>query len=41
MPQLAGNTGAMVDGRPLPLAAHGQYVRLGEESLTAKRSVSA
>ena len=34
VPQLSGNTGAMLDGRPLPLAAPGQYVRLDEEWLT-------
>lgn len=34
VPQLSGNTGAMVDGRPLPLAAPGQFLRLDEEWLT-------
>ncbi|PRY37175.1 serine/threonine protein kinase [Geodermatophilus tzadiensis] len=34
VPQLSGNTGAMIDGRPLPLAAPGQFVRLDEEWLT-------
>ena len=41
VPQLAGNTGAMVDGRPLPLAAPGQYVRLDDEWLAPVAAVSA
>ncbi len=34
VPQLSGNAGAMVDGRPLPLAAPGQFVRLDAEWLS-------
>jgi hypothetical protein len=41
VPQLSGNTGAMVDGRPLPLAAPGQFVRLDEEWLTPAAPTSA
>ncbi|MCZ2839926.1 BREX system serine/threonine kinase PglW [Modestobacter sp. VKM Ac-2985] len=33
VPQLAGNTGPMLDGRPLPLAAPGQFLRLDDEWL--------
>ncbi|MGH3902702.1 MAG: BREX system serine/threonine kinase PglW [Pseudonocardiaceae bacterium] len=35
VPQLAGTSGAVVDGRPLPLAAPGQFVRLDTEWLGA------
>ncbi|MGH3922394.1 MAG: hypothetical protein ACRDTT_05915, partial [Pseudonocardiaceae bacterium] len=35
VPQLAGTRGAVVDGRPLPLATPGQFVRLDAEWLGA------
>jgi serine/threonine protein kinase len=41
VPQLAGNTGPMVDGRPLPLAAPGQFVRLDDEWLTPAAPATA
>lgn len=41
VPQLSANTGPMVDGRPLPLAAPGQYLRLDEDWLTPAAPVSA
>lgn len=41
VPHLAGTTGAMIDGRPLPLAAPGQFLMLDAEWLAAARSVSA
>ena len=41
VPQLSGNTGPMIDGRPLPLAAPGQYLRLDEEWLTPAVPVNA
>jgi len=31
VPQLAGNHGPLIDGRPLPLAAPGQFLRLGAD----------
>jgi hypothetical protein len=33
VPQLAGTTGAVIDGRPLPLAAPGQFLMLDAEWL--------
>jgi serine/threonine protein kinase len=41
VPQLSGNTGAMIDGRPLPLAAPGQFVRLDEEWLVPAATAPA
>jgi len=35
VPQLLGNTGAVVDGRPLPLAAPGQFLRLDTDWINA------
>jgi serine/threonine protein kinase len=35
VPQLAGNTGAIIDRRPLPLAAPGQFMRLAPEWIVA------
>jgi serine/threonine protein kinase len=35
VPQLPGNQGAVIDGRPLPLAAPGQYFRLDAEWIDA------
>ena len=39
VPQLPGNQGAVIDGRPLPLAAPGQYFRLGSEWIDAQARV--
>ncbi len=39
VPQLPGNQGAVVDGRPLPLAAPGQFFRLGSEWIGAQPRV--
>jgi hypothetical protein len=39
--QLSGNTGPVVDGRPLPLAAPGQFVRLDDEWLAPVAPASA
>ncbi len=36
VPQLPGNQGAVIDGRPLPLAAPGQYFRLASEWIDAQ-----
>ena len=35
VPQLLGNQGAMIDSRPLPLAAPGQFIRIDYDWLTA------
>jgi serine/threonine protein kinase len=35
VPQLAGNTGPIIDRRPLPLAAPGQFMRLASEWINA------
>jgi hypothetical protein len=40
VPQLAGSQGAVVDKRPLPLAAPGQYFRLDSEWIDAHGRVS-
>ncbi len=39
--QLSGNSGPVVDGRPLPLAAPGQFVRLDDEWLAPAALASA
>jgi hypothetical protein len=39
VPQLPGNQGAVVDGRPLPLAAPGQYFRLPPEWIDTQARV--
>ena len=36
VPQLMGNHGPVVDGRPVPLAAPGQFVRFDAEALTER-----
>ena len=36
VPQLPGNQGAVIDGRPLPLAAPGQYFRLAPQWIDAQ-----
>ena len=36
VPQLPGNQGAIIDGRPLPLAAPGQFFRLDAEWIDAR-----
>jgi serine/threonine protein kinase len=41
VPQLAGNTGAIIDRRPLPLAAPGQFMRLAPEWIGAHTPVPA
>jgi len=41
VPQLPGNTGAVIDGRPLPLAAPGQYFRLKSEWIDAQARLPA
>lgn len=41
VPQLLGNQGAVIDGRPLPLAAPGQYLRLDAEWLDAFATTDA
>jgi serine/threonine protein kinase len=41
VPQLSGNSGAMIDGRPLPLAAPGQFLRLDAEWLVPAAPVTA
>ena len=41
VPQLAGNTGAIIDRRPLPLAAPGQFMRLDPEWIGAHGRVPA
>jgi len=41
VPQLAGNTGAIVDRRPLPLAAPGQFMRLDTAWINAHALASA
>ncbi|HEV2377801.1 MAG TPA: BREX system serine/threonine kinase PglW [Streptosporangiaceae bacterium] len=41
VPQLSGTRGAMVDKRPLPLAAPGQFFRLDNEWIDARRTVTA
>jgi hypothetical protein len=40
VPQLAGSQGAVVDKRPLPLAAPGQYFRLDAEWIDAHGRIS-
>jgi serine/threonine protein kinase len=40
VPQLAGSQGALIDRRPLPLAAPGQYMRLDPEWIAAHRPTS-
>ena len=40
VPQLAGSQGAVIDKRPLPLAAPGQYFRLDAEWIDAHGRVS-
>jgi hypothetical protein len=39
VPQLHANQGAVVDGRPLPLAAPGQFVRVDRDWLDARRTL--
>ena len=41
VPQLSGSRGAIVDKRPLPLAAPGQFFRLDAEWIDARTTVSA
>jgi serine/threonine protein kinase len=41
VPQLPGNQGAVVDKRPLPLAAPGQFFRLDAEWIDARPAVTA
>ena len=41
VPQLAGNTGAIIDRRPLPLAAPGQFMRLAPEWINAHKRTPA
>jgi hypothetical protein len=41
VPQLLSNQGPLIDGRPLPLAAPGQFLRLGTEWLSATPAVTA
>jgi serine/threonine protein kinase len=41
VPQLLGNQGALIDRRPLPLAAPGQYFRLDNEWVDTHATVSA
>jgi len=38
VPQLLGNQGAVIDGRPIPLAAPGQFLRLDAEWIDAHAS---
>jgi serine/threonine protein kinase len=39
VPQLYANQGAVVDGRPLPLAAPGQFLRLDADWIDARRTL--
>jgi len=41
VPQLSGNRGAIIDKRPLPLAAPGQFFRLDAEWINSRPTVSA
>jgi serine/threonine protein kinase len=41
VPQLPGNTGALLDGRPVPLAAPGQFIRVGEDWLAVSAGTPA
>jgi hypothetical protein len=41
VPQLSGSRGAIIDKRPLPLAAPGQFFRLDSEWIDARPTVSA
>jgi serine/threonine protein kinase len=41
VPQLSGNRGAIIDKRPLPLAAPGQFFRLDAEWIDSRPTVSA
>jgi serine/threonine protein kinase len=41
VPQLPGNYGPVIDGRPLPLAAPGQFLRLEPEWITGQAPVPA
>jgi hypothetical protein len=41
VPQLAGSRGAIIDKRPLPLAAPGQFFRLDPEWIDARAAVTA
>jgi len=40
VPQLSGNRGAIIDKRPLPLAAPGQFFRLDAEWIDSRQNVS-
>ncbi len=40
VPQLPGNQGALIDGRPIPLAAPGQFLRLDAEWIDAHARAS-
>jgi serine/threonine protein kinase len=41
VPQMPGSRGAIIDRRPLPLAAPGQFFRLDAEWIDSRRAVSA
>jgi serine/threonine protein kinase len=41
VPQLQGNVGAVIDGRPLPLAAPGQYFHLASDWIDAQATAAA
>jgi hypothetical protein len=41
VPQLVGNTGAVIDGRPLPLAAPGQFFRMDSDWIDSHAAAPA